>query len=166
QVPVATGMAANHRNLEETLRQPGQIHWSRFGFTVAAARQPRRAANLEPGMDIDMHIQFRGEPHDRIVIGMTAGYPHFVAARIFYSDAGTVADPFFNLGATFVGICRVDGRAAGKAVFIPLQNLEDFSVVWIWGKRLLQCAADLLGDGPLDAHAFDEKVVSLVLLDG
>src|SRR5881628_917032 len=89
-------MAANHRHLREPLRQPGQIHWSRFGFTIAAARQPRRAANLEPGMDIHMHIQFRGEPHDRIVIGMTARYSLLVAARLFYSDAGTVADPFFR----------------------------------------------------------------------
>src|SRR6266487_6613063 len=97
---------------------------------------------------------------------MTAGYSLDRAAKIFYSDAGTVADPFFYLAATFVGKTRVDGRAAGQAVFIPLQNLEDFRVVWIWGKRLLQCAADLLGDGPLDAHAFDEKVVSLILFDG
>src|SRR2546422_4900742 len=117
-------------------------------------------------MDIDMHIQFRGEPHDRIVIGMTAGYSFDRAAKIFYSDARTVADPLFDLGATFIGITRVNGRAAGKAVFIPLQNLEDFRVVWIWVKRLLQGAADLLGDGALDAHAFDEKIVSLVLLDG
>src|SRR2546425_483528 len=159
-------MAANHRNLGETLRQPGQIHGSGFRRSVIAARQPRSAANFEPGMDVDMHVQFRGEPHDRIVIGMTASYPPFSCARIFYSDAGTVADPLFDLGATFVGITRVDGRAAGKAVFIPLQNLEDFCVVWIWGKRLFQCSADLLGDGSLDAHAFDEKIVSLVLLDG
>src|SRR2546423_12525811 len=117
-------------------------------------------------MDIDMHIQFRGEPQDRIVIGMTAGYSLYCAAKIFYSDARAVADPFFYLGATFVGKTRVDGRAAGKAVFIPLQNLEDLRVVWIWGKRLLQCAADLLGDGPLNAHAFDEEIVSLILLDG
>src|SRR2546425_6998401 len=94
---------------------------------------------------------------------MTAGYPLDRAAKIFYSDAGTVADPFFDLGATFVGISRVDGRASGKAVFIPLQNLEDFHVVWICGKRLVQCAADLLVNGALDAHAFDEKVVSLIL---
>src|SRR5439155_1422293 len=105
-------MAANHRHLREPLRQPGQIHWSRFGFTIAAARQPRRAANLEPGMDIHMHIQFRGEPHDRIVIGMTARYSLLVAARIFYSDAGTVADPFFDLGAALVGISRVDEKLA------------------------------------------------------
>src|SRR6059036_1843586 len=97
---------------------------------------------------------------------MTAGYSLYRAAKIFYSDAGTVADPFLDLGATFVGITRIDGRAAGKAVFIPLQNFEDFRVVWIWVERLLQCAADLLGDGPLDAHAFDEKIVSLILLDG
>src|SRR5437762_9281696 len=154
-------MAANHRHLREPLSQLGQIHWSRFRFTVAAARQPRRSANLEPGMDIHMHIQFCGEPHYRIVIGMTARYSLFVAARIFYSDAGAVADPFFNLGATFLGISRVDGRASGKSGFIPLQNPEDFRVVWIWGKRLFQCAADLLGNGALDAHAFDEKVVSL-----
>src|SRR5207247_7228819 len=130
-----------------------------FRFTVATARQPRRAANLEPGMDIDMHIQFRGEPHDRIVIGMTARDSLFVAARIFYSDAGTVADPFFDLGATFVGISRVDRRAAGKAVFIPLQNPEYVRVVRIGVKRLLQGAADLLGDGTLAAHAFDEEIV-------
>src|SRR5207247_2012671 len=97
---------------------------------------------------------------------MTAGYSLYRAAKIFYSDAGTVADPFFDLGATFVGITRIDGRTSGKAVFVPLKNLQDFRVVWIWGKRLLQCAADLLGDGPLDAHAFDEKIVSLILLDG
>src|SRR5205809_7397015 len=114
-------MAANHRHLGEPLGELGQIHWSRFGFTIAAARQPRRAAHLEPGMDIHMHIQFRGESHDRIVIGMTAPYSPFVAARIFYSDAGTVVDPFFDLGATFVGISRVDGRASGKAVYVPLQ---------------------------------------------
>src|SRR5438309_1563074 len=117
-------------------------------------------------MDIDMHLQFRREPQDRIVIGMTAGHSLDRTAKIFYSDAGAVADPFFYFGATFVGKTRVDGRAAGKAVFIPFQNLEDFRVVWIWGKRLFQCAADLLGNGPLDAHAFDEEVVSLILLDG
>src|SRR5207302_10309511 len=59
-----------------------------------------------------------------------------------------------------------DGRAAANAVFIPLQNCEDFRVVWIWGKWLLQCATDLLGGGALDAHALDEKVVSLILLNG
>src|SRR5437867_8868923 len=101
-----------------------------------------------------------------IVVGITAGYSLYRAAKIFYSDAGTVADPFFDLGATFVGITWIDGRTSGKAVFVPLKNLQDFRVVWIWGKRLLQCAADLLGDGPLDAHAFDEKIVSLILLDG
>ena len=57
-------------------------------------------------------------------------------------------------------------RAAGESVLIPLQNFQDFRVVWIRGKRLLQCAADLLSNGPLDAHAFDEKVVSLILFDG
>src|SRR5207245_8330533 len=61
---------------------------------------------------------------------------------------------------------RVDGRAAGESVFISFQNFQDCRVVWIWGKRLLQCAADLLGEGSLDAHAFDEKVVSLILFDG
>src|SRR5207249_1651232 len=96
---------------------------------------------------------------------MTTGDPLDRAAKIFYSDAGAVADPFFDLGATFVGKTGVNGRATGKSVFIALQNLEDFCVVWIRVKRLLQCAANLLGDGPLDAHAFDEKVVSLVLLD-
>ena len=77
-----------------------------------------------------MHIQFRREPHDRIVIRMTARYPPFPGARIFYSDAGTVADPLFDLGATFFRKTRVDRRAAGESVFIPLQNFQDFRVVW------------------------------------
>src|SRR5438094_1176886 len=97
---------------------------------------------------------------------MTAGYSLFVAARIFYSDAGTVANPFFDLGATFIRKPRVDWRAAGKAILIPFENFQDFRVEWIRFKGLLQCAADFLRDGPLDAHAFDEKVVSLILLDG
>src|SRR5438477_4084157 len=159
-------MAANHRNLGETLRQLGQIHWSRFRWAVVAARQPRRAAHFEPGVDIDMHIQLCGEPQDRIIIGMTARYSPFPGARIFYSDAGTVADPPFDLGATFFRKTRVNQRTAGESVLIPLQNFQDFRVVWIRGKRLLQCAADLLSNGPLDAHAFDEKVVSLILFDG
>src|SRR5713101_1911006 len=159
-------MAADQRNLRETLSELRHVCWSRFGWQVVAAGQPRLPADFEPRMDIDMHIQFRGEPHDRIVIRMTAGSRLFPSAGIFDSDTGTVADPFFDLGATFVGKARVNGRAARKAVFIPLENLENFRVVLIRGERLLQCAADLLGDGPLDAHAFDEKVVSLILLDG
>src|SRR5438105_2753215 len=99
-----------------------------------------------------MHIQFRDEPHDRIVIGMTASDALDRAPPIFYSDAGTVTDPFFDFGATFVGITRIDGRATGKAVFVSLQNLEDFRIEWIWLKWLFQSAADFLGDGPLDAH--------------
>src|SRR5207244_2906867 len=97
---------------------------------------------------------------------MTAGDRLFARARIFYSDARAVADPFFDLDATFIGKTRVDRGAAGKMVLIPLQNLEDFHVVGIWRKRLLQRAADFLSDRSLDAHAFDEKVVSLILLDG
>src|SRR5262249_8005105 len=121
--PVAAGMAANHRDLGETLRQFGQIHRSGLGLTVVAARQPRLAANFEPGVDINVHVQFRGEPHDRIVIRMTAGYSFLRAARIFYSDAWAVANPLFDLGATLLGISRVDGRAPREPVFVSLQNL-------------------------------------------
>src|SRR5262245_48392802 len=96
---------------------------------------------------------------------MTAGYALFLAAKIFDPDAGTVADPLFDLGATLVGITRVDRRSAGEAVFVPLQDLEDFGVVAIWLKRLFQRAAHLLRDGPLDAHAFDKEIVALILLD-
>src|SRR2546422_4103003 len=81
-------MAANHRNLGETLRQPGQIHGSRFRWAVVAARQPRRPANFEPSVDIDMHIQFRREPHDRIVIRMTARYPLFPVPGYFIPMQG------------------------------------------------------------------------------
>src|SRR5262245_1471358 len=135
-------MAANQRDLRKTLREPGQIHWSRFGLFVAAARQPRCAAHLEPGVDINMHIQFRSEPQDRIVIRMTAGDAFFFAAEIFYSDARTVTDPFYDLGAAFVGITRIDGRAPGKAIFVPLQNPQDLRVEWVRFKRLFQSAAD------------------------
>src|SRR6266567_2640579 len=159
-------MAAGQRNLRETLSELRHVGWSRFGWQVVAAGQPRLPADFEPRMDIDVHLQFRGEPQDRIVIRMTAGDRLFPSAGIFDADTGTVADLFFDLGATFVGKTRINGRAAGKAVFIPIQNPENFRVVLIRGERLLQCAADLLGDGPLDAHAFDEKIVSLILLDG
>src|ERR1051325_3616774 len=96
---------------------------------------------------------------------MTAGDRRFSGAGIFYSNARTVTDPFFDLGATFVGKTRVDRRPAGKAVFIPLENLQDFCIERVWGERLLQGAADLLGDRPFDAHAFDEEVVVFILLD-
>src|SRR5262249_35048242 len=107
-----------------------------------------------------------GEPQDRVVVGMTAGDSLFRAAPVFDSDAGTVADPFFDLGATLFGKTRVDRGAPGEPVFVSLQNLEDCRVVRIWGKRRLQCPTDLLGDGPLDTHAFDKEIVLLILLDG
>src|SRR5439155_14874496 len=134
EFPIAASVTANDRDLWKTLGELRHVHRRRFSRKVVAAGQARRAADFEPGMDIDMHIQFRGEPQDRVVIGMTAGYSLDRAAKIFYSNARTVADPFLDLGATFAGKTRVNGRTAGKAVFIPLQNLEDFRVVRIWGK--------------------------------
>ena len=50
---------------------------------------------------------------------MTAGDRLLASAGIFYSDAGAVADPFFDLGAAFVGKTRIDGRATGKAILVP-----------------------------------------------
>ena len=113
-----------------------------------------------------MHIQFRGKAQDRIVVGMAAGDCLFAGARILDPDAGAIANPLFNLGATLVGETRVDGGPAGKAILVPLQNLQDLSVVLIRSKRLFQGSTDFLRDGPFDAHAFDEKVVSLILFDG
>src|SRR5262249_3609817 len=117
QLPVATGMAADQRNLREPLRQLRQIHRRRFGWTVVAAWQPRRAPALEPGVEVDVHFQFRREPQDRIVVGMTAGDPRLRAAPILDSDAGAVADPLLDLGAAFVRKPRVDGGAPGEPVF-------------------------------------------------
>src|SRR5258708_1420560 len=96
---------------------------------------------------------------------MAAGYRFLSGAGIFYPDAGTIADPFFDLGATFVRKTRVDGGAAGEAIVVPVENLEDFGVVRIRGKRRIQRATDFLGNGSLNAHAFDEEVISFVLID-
>src|SRR3989442_13164774 len=46
QLPVATVVAADHRNLRETLRQLCQIHWRRLRRSVFPVTQSRRAANL------------------------------------------------------------------------------------------------------------------------
>ena len=113
-----------------------------------------------------MHIQFRGEPQDRIVVRMAASDCLFARARILDADAGAIANPLFNLGATLVGKARVDGRAARETILVPLQNLEDLRVVLIRRKRLFQGSTDFLRDGPFDAHSLDKKTVSLVLLDG
>src|SRR5206468_2190817 len=59
----------------------------------------------------------------------------------------------------------INRRAAREAVFVSLQNLEDFRIVWVRSEGLLQGPADFLRDGALDAHAFDEKVILLILLD-
>src|SRR5262245_11042774 len=115
-------------------------------------------------MDVNMHIQFCGEPHDRIVIGMTACDAFFLAAKIFDPDAGAIPDPLLDLCATFIWKARVDGCTAREALFIPHENFEDLRVEGVWIKRLFQRAADLLSNGPLDAHALYKKLVTLVLL--
>src|SRR5262245_41429727 len=104
-------------------------------------------------MNIDMHLQFCGEPQDRIVVGMTARDSLLPGSRILDADARAVANPLFNLGATLVGKAWVDGRAAGETVLVPLQNLEDLGIVLIRRKRLFQGSTDFLRDGPFNAHA-------------
>ena len=90
----------------------------------------------------------------------------FARPWILDADAGTLSNPLFDLGATFIGKAWINRRAAGKALLVLLQNLQNLRVVLIRGKGLFQCPPDFLRNGPLDAHALDKKTVSLVLLDG
>src|SRR5438552_3997927 len=117
-------------------------------------------------MNIDMHIDFRGESDDRIVVLIAASDCLFARARILDADAGAIANPLFNLGATLVRKARVDGRAAGETILVPLENLEDLRIVLIRRKRLFEGSTDFLRDVPFDAHALDKKTVWLVLLVG
>src|ERR1051326_2681863 len=115
-------MAADQRDVRKTLRQFGQIHRSRFGRSIATPGKPRTTTNMQPGMHIDMGLQFCCEPHDWIVVGMAAGDALGLAAKVFNPDAGAMADPFLDLGAALRGEPGIDRRASGQSVFITSEN--------------------------------------------
>src|SRR5262245_5368319 len=114
-------------------------------------------------MDVNVHIQLSGEPHDWIVVRMAAADPVFQPAWIFNADTWALAYPFLYLGATLVRIGRVDRRATREAVFIAFEDSKNGIIVRIRIKRIVQRAADILGDRTFDSHALDEKLVLLVL---
>src|SRR5512141_2567618 len=96
-------MAADQRDLRKTLSQLGQVHRSRFGRAVATTGKPRTTADLQPSMHVDMRLQFGGQPHDRVVVGVAAGDALDLAPKIFDSDAGAIADPFLDFSAALRG---------------------------------------------------------------
>src|SRR5687767_3395241 len=77
QLPVAAGMAADQRHAGKTLREFRQIHRSRFGGQVAATGQPGSAADFQPCVDIDMHIQFAASFIIASLLGWLPGTPFF-----------------------------------------------------------------------------------------
>jgi hypothetical protein len=60
----------------------------------------------------------------------------------------------------------MDGCPAGKLVLVPLEDSQDFRFERRGFEGLVQRAPDLLGDGPLNTHALNVKVVVFVFLVG
>ena len=116
-------------------------------------------------MDINVAAEILGETHDRIVVGMVASHAGFPAG-ILDRDAGSVPDPFLHFLARPVRKVGIDRRPSGQLVLVPLHNFQNFGFVGCGIKWMIQGPADLLGNGPLDAHALHVKVIAFVLLDG
>ena len=165
QLPVAAGVAADEAHVGKAFRERDDVHRGGLAGIVVAAGQARRAADFQPRVDVDRGVELGGEADDRIVVGVVARDAARVPAAVFDADARAALDPLFHLGAALVGETRIDRRDAGDAVLLGLEDRADSVVVPRGRERVADGAADLEGDGALDAHALDVELVEAVLRD-
>src|SRR5689334_23131683 len=144
EFPIASRMATNNRYLWKTLSDLCHIRRSGFRIKISAAGQTRRSADFQPRVNVNVYIQLRGETHDRIIVRMTARDRLCSRSRIFNTNAWTISNPLDDLRATFIRETGIDRRAAGKTLFIALQNSQNFCIIRIWIKRLFQRPANVL----------------------